>query len=160
VRDAQAEANEQRAQRDRDKVDDIASFLVARTRLAGVVTEDGANARHCATDDAAQPQVAEAVQRNGSQASAGVAPLEAPRAGLDSAGVAVALANRMIRQALARTNGLSVGPIGCDLAGDGDRGGVGLVERARLDLDGHLVGHSQRMLAGPMFDAVPDQRDG
>jgi hypothetical protein len=36
VRDAQAEANEQRAQRDRDNVDDMAAFLVARTRLAGV----------------------------------------------------------------------------------------------------------------------------
>ena len=130
-----------------------------RGRGSGI-TEDGANARRCATDDAAQPQVAEAVQRNGSQASAGAAPLEAPRAGLDSAGVAVALADRVIRHALARTNGLSVGPLGCDLAGDGDRGGVGLVEGARLDLDGHLVGHSQRMLAGPMFDAVPDQRDG
>jgi len=43
-------------------------------------------------DDAAQPLGAEAVQRNGSQASAGAAPLEAPRAGLDSVGVAVALA--------------------------------------------------------------------
>ena len=36
VREAQAEANEQRAQRDRDNVDDMAAFLVARTRLAGV----------------------------------------------------------------------------------------------------------------------------
>ena len=36
VRDAQAEANEQRAQRDRDNVDDMAPFLAARTRLAGV----------------------------------------------------------------------------------------------------------------------------
>jgi len=36
VWDAQAEANEQRAQRDRDNVDDMAAFLVARTRLAGV----------------------------------------------------------------------------------------------------------------------------
>lgn len=36
VRDAQAEANEQRAQRDRDNVDDMAAFLVARTRLAGI----------------------------------------------------------------------------------------------------------------------------
>jgi hypothetical protein len=36
VREAQAKANEQRAQRDRDNVDDIAVFLVARTRLAGV----------------------------------------------------------------------------------------------------------------------------
>ena len=36
VREAQAKANEQRAQRDRDNVDDMAVFLVARTRLAGV----------------------------------------------------------------------------------------------------------------------------
>ena len=36
LRDAQAKANEQRAQRDRDNVDDMAAFLVARTRLAGV----------------------------------------------------------------------------------------------------------------------------
>ena len=36
VRDAQAKANEQRAQRDRDNVDDMAVFLVGRTRLAGV----------------------------------------------------------------------------------------------------------------------------
>jgi hypothetical protein len=51
-------------------------------------------------DDAAQPLGAEAVQRNGSQASAGGAPLEAPRAGLDSAVVAVALADRVIRHVL------------------------------------------------------------
>jgi hypothetical protein len=50
--------------------------------------------------------------------------------------------------------------LGCDLAGDGDRGGFGLVVPARLDLDGHIVGHSQRMLAGPMPDAVKDQRNG
>ena len=50
--------------------------------------------------DAAQPLGAEAVQHNGSQASAGAAPLEAPRAGLDSAGVAVALADRVIRHAM------------------------------------------------------------
>ncbi len=36
VREAQAKANEDRAQRDRDNVDDMATFLVARTRLAGV----------------------------------------------------------------------------------------------------------------------------
>ena len=36
VRDAQNKANEQRAQRDRDNVDDMAVFLVARTRLGGV----------------------------------------------------------------------------------------------------------------------------
>jgi hypothetical protein len=36
VREAQARANEERAQRDRDNVDDMATFLVARTRLAGV----------------------------------------------------------------------------------------------------------------------------
>jgi hypothetical protein len=36
VRDAQAKANEERAQRDRDNVDDMAVFLVARTRLGGV----------------------------------------------------------------------------------------------------------------------------
>ena len=136
VREAQAEANEQRAQRDRDNVDDMAAFLVARTRLAGVdecqaerVSQIGleadrrrdehrgecaaavqrirgrgesvgtiaalanvsegevraflkaARARGAAPpDDAAQPLGAEAVQHNGSQASAGAAPLEAPRA--------------------------------------------------------------------------------
>ena len=36
VREAQARANEERAQRDRANVDDMATFLVARTRLAGV----------------------------------------------------------------------------------------------------------------------------
>lgn len=36
VREAQAKANEHRAQRDRDNLDDMAVFLVARTRLAGV----------------------------------------------------------------------------------------------------------------------------
>jgi hypothetical protein len=36
VREAQARAYEERAQRDRDNVDDMATFLVARTRLAGV----------------------------------------------------------------------------------------------------------------------------
>ena len=36
VREAQARANEERAQRDRANVDDTATFLVARTRLAGV----------------------------------------------------------------------------------------------------------------------------
>ena len=136
VREAQAEANEQRAQRDRDNVDDMAAFLVARTRLAGVdecqaerVSQIGLEAdrrrdehrSECAAavqrirgrgesvgtiaalanvsegevraflkaarargaappDDAAQPLGAEAVQHNGSQASAGAAPREAPRA--------------------------------------------------------------------------------
>jgi hypothetical protein len=156
VREAQAEANEQRAQRDRDNVDDMAAFLVARTRLAGVdewqaerVSQIGLEAdrrrdehrSECAAavqrirgrgesvgtiaalanvsegevraflkaarargaappDDAAQPLGAEAVQHNGSQASAGAAPLEARRAGLDSAGVAVALADRVICHAM------------------------------------------------------------
>jgi hypothetical protein len=36
VREAQAKANEQRVQRDRDNVDDMAAFLVARTWLPGV----------------------------------------------------------------------------------------------------------------------------
>ena len=36
VREAQARANEERAQRNRANVDDMATFLVARTRLAGV----------------------------------------------------------------------------------------------------------------------------
>ena len=36
VREAQARAYEERAQRDRDNVDNMATFLVARTRLAGV----------------------------------------------------------------------------------------------------------------------------
>ena len=36
VREAQARANEERAQRDRANVDAMATFLVARTRLAGV----------------------------------------------------------------------------------------------------------------------------
>jgi hypothetical protein len=36
VREAQARANEERAQRDRANVDDMATFSVARTRLAGV----------------------------------------------------------------------------------------------------------------------------
>ena len=36
VREAQARAYEERAQRDRDNVDDMVTFLVARTRLAGV----------------------------------------------------------------------------------------------------------------------------
>jgi hypothetical protein len=35
VREAQARADEERAQRDRDNVDDMATFLVARTRLVG-----------------------------------------------------------------------------------------------------------------------------
>lgn len=96
------------------------------------------------------------MQHNGSQASAGAAPLEAPRAGLDSAGVAVALADRVIRHAHARTNGLPVGQLGCDLADDGDRRGVGLVAATRLDVDGHTVGHSHRMLAGPMPERKRD----
>ena len=129
--EAQAEANEQRAQRDRDNVDDMATFLVARTRLAGVdewqaerVSQIGLEAdrrreEHRGdarrrwsgsgvgenssprwrswptlrggglffpppppppkknTNDAAQPLGAEAVQHNGSQASAGAARLEA-----------------------------------------------------------------------------------
>ena len=36
VREAQARANEERAQRERDNVDELATFLVARTRFAGV----------------------------------------------------------------------------------------------------------------------------
>jgi hypothetical protein len=36
VRDAQAGAQEERAQRERDNVEDMATFLVSRTRLAGV----------------------------------------------------------------------------------------------------------------------------
>ena len=36
VREAQTRANEERAQRERDNVDDLATFRVARTRFAGV----------------------------------------------------------------------------------------------------------------------------
>jgi hypothetical protein len=36
VRDAQSRANQERAQRERENVDDLATFLVARTRFAGV----------------------------------------------------------------------------------------------------------------------------
>ena len=85
VREAQAEANEQRAQRDRDNVDDMAAFLVARTRLAGVdecqaerVSQIGLEADR--RRDEHRSECAEAVQHNGSQASAGAAPREAPRA--------------------------------------------------------------------------------
>ena len=78
---------------------------------------------------------------------------------MDSAGVAVALADRVIRVALSANHRLPVGQLGCVLAGDGDGGGFGLVEATRLDVDGHFVGHSQRMLAGPMPDAGQDQRD-
>ena len=105
VREAQAEANEQRAQRDRDNVDYMAAFLVARARLAGVdecqaerVSQIGLEADR--RRDENRSECAEAVQHNGSQASAGAAPLEARRAGLDSSGVAVALADRVIRHAL------------------------------------------------------------
>jgi hypothetical protein len=36
VRDAQPGAQEERAQRERDNVENMATFLVSRTRLAGV----------------------------------------------------------------------------------------------------------------------------
>jgi hypothetical protein len=36
VREAQAKAQQQRARRERENVEDMATFLVARTRLAGV----------------------------------------------------------------------------------------------------------------------------
>ncbi|MGV7254585.1 hypothetical protein PJI20_10110 [Mycobacterium kansasii] len=41
VRKAQQRAQEQRAQRDRDNVDDTAAFVVARSRLAAVDTWEG-----------------------------------------------------------------------------------------------------------------------
>jgi hypothetical protein len=125
VREAQAEANEQRAQRDRDNVD-MAAFLVARTRLAGVdewqaerVSQIGLEADR--RRDEHRGECAAAVQRirgrgvgahdrgagqrlrgRGAEAARarGAAPLEALRAGLDSAGVAVALVDRVIRHAL------------------------------------------------------------
>ena len=36
MREAQTRANEKRAPRERDNVDELATFLVARTRFAGV----------------------------------------------------------------------------------------------------------------------------
>src|SRR6185312_9196667 len=103
VREAQAEANEQRAQRDRDNVDDMAAFLVARTRLAGVdecqaerVSQIGLEADR--RRDEHRSECAAAVQRLTGERRRGATGGAA--GGLDSAGVAVALADRVIRHAL------------------------------------------------------------
>ena len=77
-------------------------------------------------------------------------------AGLDTASVAVALADWVIRHTPCANQRITGRPAWLRLADDGDRRGVGLVAATRLDVDGHTVGHSHRMLAGPMPERKRD----
>ena len=80
VREAQTRANEERAQQERDNVDDLATFLVARTGFAGIeespvgrVTQIGLEADRCRDEHRAEGAVALAWLRARGELSATIA---------------------------------------------------------------------------------------
>jgi hypothetical protein len=77
-------------------------------------------------------------------------------AGLDTAGVAVALADRVIRHTPCANQRITGRPawLRSGRRWRPPRGRSGCT--TRLDVDGHTVGHSHRMLAGPMPERKRD----